>query len=194
MVQEGKAIDLMGYLSQQRIVYIGDRITDTIANNVCAQLLALEALDPDAEIHLYINSGGGIPHSVFAIVDTMKVLKCPVRTVALGCCMSISILILAAGTKGLRLSMPNARLMVHQPQGGVAGTSHEVNIQASELNRTMRVIQKWLSDLSGMPLIDVERATDRNTFISAKKALAMGFIDDIIDKDLSRGVDHVGLD
>jgi ATP-dependent Clp protease, protease subunit len=171
----------MGYLSRQRIIYIGDRITDAVATNVCAQLLALEVADPEAEIHMYINSGGGIPYSVYAITDTMKVVKCPIRTIALGACMSTSMLVLAAGTKGLRYAMPNARLMVHQPQGGAEGTSHEVVIQAREMNRNMRVIQAMLHDYSGLPLDEVEEATDRDTFMSANKAVEMGLIDGVIE-------------
>jgi ATP-dependent Clp protease, protease subunit len=170
----------MGYLTRQRIVYVGTRITDTVATNVVAQLLALEAIDPTAEISMYINSGGGIPYAVNAIIDTMAVLKCPVSTVALGACMSQSTLLLAAGTKGRRFSMPNARIMMHQPQGGAEGTTHEVSIQAAELNRTMKVIQAMYADFTGLPLERVEEETDRDTFLSPQNALELGLIDHII--------------
>jgi ATP-dependent Clp protease, protease subunit len=173
-------IDLMGYLNRQRIIYIGDRITDTVATNVVAQLLAMEAVDTEAEIALYINSGGGIPYAIMAIIDTMKVVRCPISTVALGACMSQSALLLAAGTKGRRYSMPNARIMLHQPQGGAEGTKYEVSIQAAELNRTMRVIQAMLVDFTGLPLERVEEETDRDTFMGAERAKELGLIDAIL--------------
>ena len=180
-MQEGKALDLMGFLTRQRIVYLGDRVTDTIATNVVAQLLALEAVDPEAEIQLYINSGGGIPYAINAILDTMKVVQCPISTVAIGCCMSQSTLVLAAGTKGRRFSMPNARIMMHSPQGGCQGSSHEVSIQASELNRTQRVIQAMFADFTGLPLEQVEVETDRDSFLSAERAKELGLIDGVIE-------------
>lgn len=180
-LQEGKAIDLMRYLGQQRIIFIGDRITDAVATNVVAQLLAMEVADPDAEISIYINSGGGIPYSVNAILDTMAITKCPLSTVALGACMSQSTLVLAAGTKGRRFSMPNARIMMHQPQGGAMGTIHDVKIQAAELNRTMKVIQQMFADYTGMPLERVEEETDRDRFLTPQQAMELGIIDGVID-------------
>lgn len=171
----------MGYLNRQRIVFVGDRITDTIATNVVAQLLAMEAIDPDTEIQMYINSGGGIPYAIMAIIDTMKQLSCPVSTVALGCCMSQSTLLLAAGTPGRRFAMPNARIMMHQPQGGTEGTIYDVKVQTSELNRTLRVIQAMYADFTGQPLDTVEEQTDRDTFMSARDATEFGLIDGVIE-------------
>jgi ATP-dependent Clp protease, protease subunit len=179
-VQDGQSVDLMGYLSRQRIIYVGDRITDTIATNICAQLLALEAIDPETEIQMYINSGGGIPYAINAIVDTMAAVSCPVSTVAVGACMTQSALILAAGTKGRRFAMPNARIMMHQPAGGTEGTTHEVSIQATELNRTMRVAQAMFADFTGMPLERVEEETDRTSFMGPKRAQELGLIDGVI--------------
>lgn len=179
-MQEGQAMDLMGYLARQRIIYLGDRITDTVATNVVAKLLALEAIDPEAEIAIYINSGGGLPYAVNAILDTMRILRCPVTTVALGACMSQSTLVLAAGTKGKRFAMPNARIMMHQPQGGAMGTTHEVSIQAAELNRTLRVIQAMFVDYTGMSKEQVEEETDRDTFMNPQRAKELGIIDAVI--------------
>ena len=179
-MQNGQQIDLMGYLSRQRIVFVGDRITDTMATNIVAQMLALEAVDPDTEIQMYINSGGGIPYAITAIIDAMRQLSCPVSTVALGACMSQSTLLLAAGTKGRRFSMPNARIMMHQPQGGAEGTHYDVRVQAAELNRTLRVIQAMYRDFTGLPLETVEELTDRDSFISPKEALELGLIDGVI--------------
>lgn len=171
----------MGYLARQRIIYIGDRVTDSVATGAVASLLAMEAIDPEAEVQIYINSGGGLPYAVNAIVDTMQVVKCPVSTVALGACMSQSALILAAGTKGRRFAMPNARLMLHQPQGGTEGTIFDVSVQVAELNRTLRVIQAMLSDMTGQPLETIEKMTDRDSFFGPKKAVELGLIDGIIE-------------
>jgi ATP-dependent Clp protease, protease subunit len=179
-MQGDRSIDLMGYLGQQRIIYIGDRITDTVATNVVAKLLALELQDPEKEISMYINSGGGIPFAIMAIIDTLAIIKCPVSTVALGCCMSQSTLLLAAGTKGRRFSMPNARIMMHQPQGGAQGTIHDVKIQATELNRTMRVIQAMFADFTGLPLERVEEETDRDRFFTPQQAVELGIIDGVL--------------
>jgi len=170
----------MGYLVRQRIVYIGSRITDEVATKVVAQLLALEAIDPSAEIKLYLNSGGGLPYAVNAILDTMEVVQCPITTVALGACLSQSTLILAAGTPGQRFAMPNARIMMHQPQGGAQGSTHEVSIQTAELNRTMRVIQAMFQRFTGQPLERIEEETDRDTFMSAAQAQAFGLIDGVV--------------
>lgn len=179
-MQAGRAIDLMGYLGRQRIIYIGDRVTDALATNVVAQLLALELQDPEKEISMYINSGGGIPFAINAIVDTLAIIKNPVSTVALGACMSQSTLLLAAGTKGRRFAMPNARIMMHQPQGGAQGTIHDVKIQAKELNRTMKVVQAMFADFTGMSLEKVEEETDRDRFLTPQQAVELGIIDGVL--------------
>jgi ATP-dependent Clp protease protease subunit len=174
-------MDLMSYLTRQRIVYLGDRITDTVGTQVTVQLLALEAVDPETEIQIYINSAGGYPAAANAIVDTMRYLKCPVSTIALGACLSSSMLVLAAGTKGRRFAMPNARLMLHQPTGGAEGTIFDVTPKAQELNRSMRVLQAMLADCSNMTLEQVEIETDRRTYFGPKEAVEKGLIDGIIE-------------
>ena len=174
-------MDLMSNLSRQRIIYIGERITDTVATSVCAKLLALEAINPEAEIQIYINSGGGIPYAVFAIFDTMNIVKCPIRTVAVGAVMSQSVLILANGTKGRRHGMRNARIMMHQPQGGMEGPIYDVKRQANELNRIWRTIQAMLVDLTGLSLYEVEIQTDRDTYMSSEQAVAQGVLDGVVD-------------
>ena len=179
-VQGGQSIDLMGYLGRQRIIFVGDRVTDAVATNVVAQLLAMELQDPEKEISMYINSGGGIPFAISAIIDTLAIIKCPVSTVALGACMSQSTLLLAAGTKGRRFAMPNARIMMHQPQGGAEGTIHDVKIQAKELNRTMKVIQAMFADFTGLPLERVEEETDRDRFYTPQQAVELGLIDGVL--------------
>ena len=173
-------MDLMGYLARQRIIFIGTRITDEVAVKVVAQLLALEAIDPEAEISMYLNSGGGLPYAVNAILDVMAIVKCPITTVAMGACMSQSTLILAAGTPGRRYAMPSTRIMMHQPQGGAQGSTHEVSIQTAELNRTMRVIQAMYQKYTGLPLEKIEEETDRDTFMSPAQAAEMNLIDGVI--------------
>jgi ATP-dependent Clp endopeptidase proteolytic subunit ClpP len=180
-VQEEQSVDLMSYLVRQRIVYIGDRVVESSAMQTTVQLLALEAVDPETEIQIYINSTGGYPAAANAIVDTMKCLKCPVSTIALGACLASSMLVLAAGTKGRRFAMPNARLMLHQPTGGAEGTIFDVTPQAQELNRSMRVLQAMLADFSSMTLEQVEMETDRRTYFGPKEAVEKGLIDGIIE-------------
>jgi ATP-dependent Clp protease, protease subunit len=180
-VQEEQSVDLMSYLVRQRIVYIGDRVVESTAMQTTVQLLALEAVDPETEIQIYINSTGGYPAAANAIVDTMKCLKCPVSTIALGACLASSMLVLAAGTRGRRFAMPNARLMLHQPTGGAEGTIFDVTPQAQELNRSMRVLQAMLADFSSMTLEQVEMETDRRTYFGPKEAVEKGLIDGIIE-------------
>lgn len=179
-VQRGQQMDPMRYLTQQRIIFIGQRITDAVATQIVAQLLALESIDADAEIRMYINSGGGLPYAVNAILDTMDVVKCPIATVALGCCMSQSTLVLAAGTKGRRYAMPSTRIMMHQPQGGAMGSTHEVSITTRELNRTMQVVQAMYVKYTGQPLERIQEETDRDTFMTPQGAVELGLIDGVL--------------
>jgi ATP-dependent Clp protease protease subunit len=170
----------MSYLGRQRIIFVGQRITDMAATQIVAQLLALESIDPTAEIRMYINSSGGAPYSINAILDTMEILQCPIATVAMGCCMSQSTLLLAAGTKGRRYAMPSTRIMLHQPQGGAMGSTHEVSITTRELNRTMQVVQAMYVQYTGMTLEKIEEETDRDTFLSPAQAVELGIIDAVL--------------
>lgn len=172
--------DIMSYLLRNRIIFIGSRIGDELATQVVASMLALEAIDSTSDIKLYINSPGGSPYAVVAILDTMKTLKVDVSTIAFGQSASTATLLLAAGTKGKRCAMPNTRIMMHQPAGGAMGSADEVNIQAAELNRTMKVIHQFYMQFTGQTLDTIQEETDRDNFLSPQRAVELGVIDAII--------------
>lgn len=172
--------DMYGYLLRNRVIFIGSRINDELATQIVASLLALETLNDSDDIKFYINSPGGQAYSIISILDTLGAIKPDVVTIALGQCASTATLLLAAGTKGKRFSMPNARIMMHQPSGGAMGSADEVNIQASELNRTMKVVHKFYERFTGLPLDRIEEETDRDNFMNPKQAKELGLIDDII--------------
>ncbi|KAK9845878.1 hypothetical protein WJX81_004977 [Elliptochloris bilobata] len=158
MNQEGEmeGVDLMGHLLRNRIIFIGGRINDENATKVVASLLALETMDEGADIKLYINSQGGQAYSIMAILDAIDAVKPDICTIAFGLCASTATLLLAAGTKGKRFAMPSTRIMMHQPAGGAMGSADEVNIQASELNRTMKVVHQFYRRFTGLELERVE--------------------------------------
>ena len=175
-----EAMDLSGYMLRNRVILIGQRINDQVATQVVASLLALDSLDPTAEIKLYINCIAGSSYSVISILDTIGAVSAPVTTVGFGMVGGSAVTILAAGNKGKRFCMPNTRIMLQQPNGGAMGSADEVNIQASELNRTMKVMYQFLSKFSGMPYDQVEQECDRENFLSPNEATELGFIDGII--------------
>jgi ATP-dependent Clp protease protease subunit len=181
MSDNDEPIDLMGYLLRNRIIFIGDRISDVAATKVVATLMALNAIDDTAEIKLYINCLQGSAYSVISILDTIKAISAPVSTVAFGIVGGTAAILLASGQKGRRFSMPSTRIMLQQPNGGAMGSADEVNIQASELNRTMKVMYRFLSEFSGMPQEKVEEECDRENFLSPKQAIELGIIDGIIE-------------
>lgn len=170
------------HMLRNRIIFVGQRITDELATQIVASLLALEAGDEAQDIQLYINSQGGSPYATIAILDVMDAIKCDISTVAFGMCASTATLLLAAGTKGKRYAMPSTRIMMHQPAGGAMGSADEVNIQASELNRTMKVINRFLSRFTGMTTDEIEVETDRDNFLSPQTAIEKGVIDRILQR------------
>ena len=176
----GQPTSFTNVMFKNRILVVGERIDDQSVMRITASLLALEAMNPNAEIKIYPNSSGRSAYADQAIVDVMRHLTCPVSTVAFGTVSSTSALILAAGAKGRRLAMPNARVMLQQPFGYAAGSSVEVKITATELSRTMRVVQAMMSEFTGRTLEEVEEATDRDLYLSPVEAKAFGLIDGVV--------------
>jgi len=171
---------MMTYLLKNRIIFIGSRITDQVCTEIVAKLMALEAADPNADIKLYINSQGGTGYAIVGILDAMRNCKCDISTVGFGMVASNASVLLAAGTKGKRFSMPHTRILVCQPYGGAGGSAEEVNIQAAELNRTMKVVVKFLQEYTGMDSDEIEQEIDRENFLGPERAIEMGLIDAVI--------------
>jgi len=170
----------MGYLLRQRIVFISGYIDDKLCTRAVGALLALEALDPDEEIRVYINSPGGQPYSVIGLVDAIRAVKPPVRTVALGCVYSFASLVLAAGDKGRRSAMKNTRIMMTQPMGGSQGDVHQIEATVRELNAIYQLTARYYMALTGMGADEVERLTSRDAFLTPEQAEAAGLIDGIV--------------
>lgn len=168
------------HLLSNRIIFLGSRVTDEVATNLVAKLLALEAMNNEKDIKIYMNCGGGSAYAIIGILDTLRFMKPQVSTICLGQCASTATLLLAAGAKGKRLSLPSSRIMMHQPVGGAMGSADEVNITISELNRTMRVVHKFYSDFTGQSVERIEQETDRDLFMSPQQAIDLGIIDGII--------------
>lgn len=173
-------IDVMGYLRQNRIIFIGEPIVEKTCVSVVAELMAMELVAPGEEIKIYINSPEGIPYHVMAIIDVIKQLNCPVSTVAFGMCGGVSALLLASGTKGRRFAMPHSRILIHQPNGGAMGSSYEVKIQATELSRNLRVITKLYAEFSGKSEDEMREEIDRDNFLSPETAKTLGLIDSVL--------------
>ncbi|NPV39570.1 ATP-dependent Clp protease proteolytic subunit [Brevinematales bacterium NS] len=177
-----RAYDIYSRLLKDRIVFLGSPIDDDVANLVIAQLLFLEAEDPERDIHLYINSPGGVVTAGLAIYDTMNFIKCDVSTICIGQAASMAAVLLAAGTKGKRYSLPQSRIMIHQPSGGTQGQATDVRIQAEEMLRIKSVLDNILAKHTGQPIERIEKDTDRDFFMSAVDAKNYGIIDEIIEK------------
>lgn len=175
-----RAYDIYSRLLKERIVFLGGEINDPLADLVIAQLLFLEAEDPDKDIHLYINSPGGVVTAGMAIFDTMNYIKAPVSTICIGQAASMGAVLLTAGEKGKRFALPHARIMIHQPSGGSRGQATDIMIQAEEILRMKRELNQLLSNLSGQPLERVERDTERDYFMSAEEAKNYGLIDAVM--------------
>lgn len=176
-----RAYDIFSRLLRDRIIFIGTPIDDIDANLVIAQLLFLEAEDPDKEINLYINCPGGSVTAGLAIYDTIQFVKPAVCTICMGQAASMGALLLAAGTKGKRSSLPHARIMIHQPLGGVQGQAVDIDIQAREILRMREEINRILVKHTHQSLEKIERDTDRDFFMSAEQAKEYGIIDDVIE-------------
>ncbi|HEX3032811.1 MAG TPA: ATP-dependent Clp endopeptidase proteolytic subunit ClpP [Bacillota bacterium] len=177
-----RAYDIYSRLLKDRIIFIGGPIDDQVANLVIAQLLFLEAEDPDKDIHLYINSPGGVVTAGMAIYDTMQYIRPDVSTICLGQAASMGSFLLSAGAKGKRFALPYARIMIHQPLGGVQGQATDIEIHAKEILRMKAELNKLLSEHTGQPLETIERDTERDYFMSATEAKEYGIIDEVFHR------------
>src|SRR5918996_1073646 len=167
-------------LLRERIVFLGSEVTDQVANRICAQLLLLSAEDPERDINLWINSPGGSVYSGMAIYDTMQFIDNDVSTVAMGMAASMGQLLLCAGTKGKRYALPHARIMMHQPSGGMGGSASDIKIQAQQSLHIKKVLFELISQHTGQPLDRVEQDADRDRWFTAPQALEYGFIDKVV--------------
>lgn len=184
-----RAYDIYSRLLKERIVFLGGEINDPVADLVIAQMLFLEAEDPDKDIHLYINSPGGVVTAGMAIFDTMNYIKAQVSTICIGQAASMGAVLLTAGEKGKRFALPHARIMIHQPSGGSRGQATDIMIQAEEILRMKRELNKLLADLSGQPVEKLERDTERDFFMSAEEAREYGLIDAVMTRRPDKGGD-----
>ena len=180
------SMDVWSRLLQDRIIYLGTPINDSVANMIIAQLLHLESEDPDKDISIYINSPGGEITGLFAIYDTMQFIKCDVATICIGQCASAAAVLLAAGTKGKRFALPNARILIHQPLGGAQGQATEIEIQAKEILRIRAALDDLLSEKTGQTAEKIHADTDRDYIMSPEEAKEYGMIDAVMtSRDLS---------
>ena len=177
-----RSYDIFSRLLKDRIIFIGDEITDATASVVVAQLLFLESEDPDKDIHIYINSPGGSVTAGMAIYDTMNYIKPDVSTICVGLAASMGAFLLSAGKKGKRFALPNSEIMIHQPLGGAKGQASDVKIHAEFLLKTRDKLNKILSENTGKPLDIIEKDTDRDNWMSANEAMEYGLVDKVIDK------------
>jgi ATP-dependent Clp protease protease subunit len=175
-----RTYDIFSRLLMDRIIFLGTPINDDVANIIIAQLLYLQADNPDRDIHLYINSPGGSVSAGLAIYDTMQFLKSPVNTICMGLAASMGAFLLAAGRKGKRLALPHSRIMIHQPSGGAQGTAADIEIQAKEILYLRHQMNELMSKHTGQPVDQIERDIVRDKFMSAPEAVAYGLIDQVI--------------
>lgn len=182
-----RSYDIYSRLLKDRIVFLGGPINDDVANLVIAQLLFLEAEDPDKDIHLYINSPGGVVTAGMAIYDTMQYIKPDVSTICVGSAASMGAVLLTAGAKGKRYALPHACVMIHQPLGGVQGQASEIEIHAREILRMREELNGLLASHSGQPIDVIARDTDRDNFMSAEDAVKYGLIDEVLTRPVATG-------
>lgn len=175
-----RSYDIFSRLLKDRIIFLGEEVTDASASLIVAQLLFLESEDPNKDINLYINSPGGSVTAGFAIYDTMNYIKCDVSTICVGMAASMGAFLLAGGAKGKRYALPNAEIMIHQPLGGAKGQATEIKIVADHIIKTRQKINSILSEASGKPLDIIERDTERDNYMSAQDAMDYGLIDSVI--------------
>jgi ATP-dependent Clp protease, protease subunit len=177
-----RAFDIYSRLLRERIVFLGTQVTAETANLIVAQLLFLEAEDPEKDIFLYINSPGGSVYDGMGIYDTMRQIKPDVSTVCMGFAASMGAFLLSAGTKGKRMSLPHSRIMIHQPLGGAQGQAKDIEIQAKEILYIKERLNQALADHTDQPLSKIQEDTDRDFYMSAKEAMEYGLIDQVIDR------------
>lgn len=181
--QGERAYDIYSRLLKDRIIFLSGEVEDNMANTIVAQMLFLEAEDPDKDIYLYINSPGGVVTAGMAIYDTMQYIKPDVSTICIGQAASMGSLLLTAGAKGKRFALPNARIMIHQPLGGARGQSTDVQIQAKELLRIRQMLNEILSKRTGKSMEQIEADTERDNFMSAAEAVEYGLVDKVIVRE-----------
>lgn len=177
-----RSYDIFSRLLNDRIIVLSDEVNDATASLVVAQLLYLEAQDPEKDISLYINSPGGSVTAGFAIYDTMQYIKCDVSTICMGMAASMGAFLLSAGTKGKRYALPNSDIMIHQPSGGAQGQATEIEITAKHILKTKAKLNKILAENTGKPIEVIAQDTERDNFMSAEEALEYGLIDKVISK------------
>ena len=175
-----RSYDIYSRLLNDRIIFLGEEVTDVSANLIVAQLLFLESEDPGKDIHMYINSPGGSVSAGLAIYDMMQYIKCDVSTICIGMAASMGAFLLAGGTKGKRMALPNSEIMIHQPSGGAQGQATEIKIVAEQILKTKRKLNEILAANTGKPLEQIEIDTERDNYMSAEEAKAYGLIDNVI--------------
>ena len=181
-VRSERAYDVYSRLLKDRIIFLGTEIDDNVANAIVAQLLFLEAEDPDKDIIMYINSPGGVVTAGMAIYDTMNYIKPDIQTVCIGQAASMGALLLGAGAKGKRFALEHARIMIHQPLGGASGQATDIEIQAKEILRIKKMLSQILADSTGKSLDDILKDTERDNYMSAEEAKEYGLIDQVFKK------------
>lgn len=177
-----RAYDIFSRLLNDRIIFLADEVNDTTASLVVAQMLFLEAQDPDKDIQLYINSPGGSITAGMAIYDTMRFIKCDVSTICIGMAASMGAFLLSSGTKGKRFALPNSEIMIHQPLGGMQGQASDIKIHADRIIKIREKLNAILAENTGKPIEVIEKDTDRDNFLTAEEAAAYGLIDRVIEK------------
>ncbi|MBQ8175225.1 MAG: ATP-dependent Clp endopeptidase proteolytic subunit ClpP [Clostridia bacterium] len=177
-----RSFDIYSRLLNDRIIFLADEVNDTTASLVVAQMLYLESVDPDKDIHFYINSPGGSISAGMAIYDTMNYIKCDVSTICIGMAASMGAFLLAAGTKGKRIALPNSEIMIHQPLGGMKGQASDIKIHADHILRIRDKMNRILAERTGQDFETIVRDTERDNFMTADQAAAYGLIDKVIDK------------
>lgn len=177
-----RAYDIYSRLLKDRIVILGTAVNDVVASSIMAQLLFLESEDPEKDINFYINSPGGVVSAGLAIYDTMQHIKCDVATTCMGMAASMGAVLLTAGTEGKRSCLPHARVMIHQPLGGVQGQASDIEIEAQEILRIKKELSQILADHSGHTIDEIIKASDRNNWMTANEAKDYGLIDNVLDK------------
>jgi len=179
-----RAYDIYSRLLKDRIIFLGTQVDDTVANLIIAQLLFLQSEDADKDISLYVNSPGGVVTAGMAVYDTMQFLKCDVATYCVGQAASMGAVLLAAGAKGKRYALPNARIMIHQPLGGAQGQASDIQIQAEEILRIKESLNSILANHTGQDIETIQKDTDRDNFMSASEAKEYGLVDEVVSSTI----------
>jgi ATP-dependent Clp protease protease subunit len=188
-----RAYDIYSRLLKDRIIFMGEQVHDGMANTIIAQMLFLESEDPDKDVNLYINSPGGSVTAGLAIYDTMQYIKPDVATICMGQATSMGALLLASGAKGKRYALPHARIMIHQPLGGVQGQATDIDIQAKEIMKIKELIHHILCKHTGQPMERIRQDTERDFFMDAEEAMRYGLIDRVItEREMQKGIRKVG--